>query len=75
MAPATKRKLIDIKKKSISLKRLIENKLEEAAREYNSCNAGNLEVSPNIRRLIGSAKPVKDLTEIEDDRLQYILSK
>jgi len=30
MAPATKRKLIDIKKKSISLKRLIENKLEEA---------------------------------------------
>jgi len=29
----------------------------------------------DIRRLIGSAKPVKDFTEIEDDRLQYILSK
>ena len=87
MKLATKRKLIDIKqpvfqilsleaeKESISLKRLIENKLEEAAMQYNLRNAGNLEVSPNIRRLIGSAKPAKDLAEIEDDRLQYILSK
>lgn len=64
MAPATKRKLIDIKHPVIQILSLEAEK-----------NAGNLEVSPNIRRLIGSAKPVKDLTEIEDDRLQYILSK
>ena len=87
MAPATKRKLIDIKqpvfqilsleaeRESVSLKRLIENKLEEAAIQYSARNAGNLEISPNIRRLIGSAKPAQDLAQIEDDRLQYILSK
>ena len=43
--------------------------------QYSARNAGNLEISPNIRRLIGSAKPAQDLAQIEDDRLQYILSK
>ena len=87
MAPATKRKLIDIKQpvflilsreaeeKSVSLKRLIEEMLEQAALQYSSRQAGEKELSPNIRRLIGSAKPAQDLAEIEDDRLQYILSK
>lgn len=63
MAPATKRKLIDIKhpviqilsleaeKKSISLKRLIENKLEEAAREtHYVLLSGIIRIEPSLMR-------------------------
>jgi len=78
------RKLIDIKapvfyalsaeasKKKVSLKRLIEDMLEKAAIE-------NIDVpfaSASVARLAGSAKPGKiDPKMIDDDRLQYILSK
>lgn len=85
--PATKRKLIDIsqpvfqilsieaEENSVSLKRLIEDMLEQAALQYSARQARGSAISPRIRRLIGSAKPARNLTEIEDDRLQYLLSK
>ena len=79
---APHRKLIDIKpavfeglsreaaRQGISLKRYIESLLEQA------CPKPSVEVSPKILRLIGSAKPSKGQVEdIDDDRLQYLLSK
>jgi len=76
------RKLIDIKTsvfeeltlqaqdRGISLKRYIENLLEE------TCLSRKSAYSPGISRLIGSARPKGiDLSSIEDDRLQYLLSK
>lgn len=76
------RKLIDIRrdvfislsleaeKKGISLKKYIENLLEEA------CPRREEKISTGIGRLIGSARPDKGkLSEIKDDRLQYLLSK
>lgn len=76
------RKLIDIKTSvfeeltlqaqnhGISLKRYIENLLEETCLSHKSA------YSPGISRLIGSARPKGiDLSSIEDDRLQYLLSK
>lgn len=77
-----KRKLIDIKpavfdalsieasRQGVSLKRFIENLLEQ------SCPPVKAPVSPKIQKLIGSAVP-KDgkLERIQDDRLQYLLSK
>lgn len=79
---APHRKLIDIKpavfdglskeaaRQGVSLKRYIEDLLEQA------CPRPSLEVSPKILRLIGSAKPSKgQVEEIDDDRLQYLLSK
>ena len=79
---AIHRKLIDIKPlvfeeltmqaqiRGISLKRYIENLLEE------TCVSCKSSYSPGISRLIGSARPKGiDLTSIEDDRLQYLLSK
>lgn len=78
------RKLIDIKapvfyalsaeasKKKVSLKRLIEDMLEKAAME----NIAAPFASASVARLAGSAKPGKiDPKMIDDDRLQYILSK
>ena len=78
----THRKLIDIKpavfeslsleaaKKGVSLKRHIENLLEE------SCPKRGISTSSGIGRLIGSALPsTGDISAIEDDRLQYLLSK
>lgn len=83
-----KRKLIDIsqsvfetlseeaRRQQISLKRLIESMLKSAADEIEREHPRPLTVNDKIRRLIGSARPqVKDLSEIQDDRLQYILSK
>ena len=83
-----KRKLIDIsqpvfetlseeaRRRQLSLKRLIESMLENAAAEIEREHPRPLAVNDKIRRLIGSAKPQgKDLSEIQDERLQYILSK
>ena len=76
------RKLIDIRsdvfislsleaeKRGISLKKYIENLLEEA------CPRREKKISTGIDRLIGSARPDKGrLSDIKDDRLQYLLSK
>ncbi len=82
MITAPHRKLIDIKpavfeglsreaaRQGVSLKRYIEDLLEQA------CPKPSVEVSPKILRLIGSAKPSKgQIEDIDDDRLQYLLSK
>lgn len=79
------RKLIDINQDSfkvlsndayrqnVSLKKYIEDMLDARAREV---EAKNLNVSPSILRLIGSALPVNGrIEDIDDDRLQYLLSK
>lgn len=79
---AAHRKLIDIKpnvfdalsleaqKKGVTLKRYIEDLLE------NACPRSPVHGHSSISRLIGSAKPKHvDLAAIEDDRLQYLLSK
>ena len=79
------RKLIDISpdsfrvlssaasKQNISLKKYIENMLDSKAREM---EATSLNVSPAVLRLIGSALPVEGrIEDIDDDRLQYLLSK
>ena len=80
------RKLIDIKMsvfetlsrkarlKGVSLKRYIENLLEEDSRK------GDIPVPEGVTdekviSLIGIAKPSVPLDGIEDERLQYILSK
>lgn len=81
----TRRKLIDIPsrtfdtlneaaaRKSISLKRYIENLLEQ---EAGHIRLGQRDVNPAVLRLLGSARPNKSkLAEIEDERLRYILSK
>ena len=83
-----KRKLIDIsqpvfetlseeaRRQQLSLKRLIESMLESAAAEIEREHPRPLAVNDRIRRLIGSAKPHgRDLSEIQDERLRYILSK
>ena len=83
-----KRKLIDIsqpvfetlseeaRRRQLSLKRLIETLLKDAASEIEREHPRPLAVNDTIRRLIGSAKPQgKDLSGIEDERLRYILSK
>lgn len=85
MNDAPLRKLIDLKQpvyyalskeaanKSISLKKHIETLLEEHARTTSHLQKPH---SLLVRRLIGSAKPVdKDISSIEDERLQYLLSK
>lgn len=76
------RKLIDIKpdvfdslsleakRQGMSLKRFIEQTLE------NACPRKTSYGKSSISRLIGSAKPKNaDLSAIEDDRLQYLLSR
>lgn len=86
-ATANKRKLIDIKtpvfdilsnearRHDISLKRLIEKMLEDAASEITRQSAP-IPVNSSIRRLIGSAKPKEiSLADIKDDRIQYLLSR
>ena len=79
------RKLIDIKsdsfkvlsndasRQNVSLKKYIEDMLDTRAREV---EAKNLNVSPSILRLIGLALPANGrIEDIDDDRLQYLLSK
>jgi len=83
-----KRKLIDLKpfvfdalsaeasRRKISLKRLIENTLEEQASQIMPESTTGVKLSPAIRRLIGSAKPVSGSSvDFEDERLKYLLSK
>jgi len=81
-AAAFHRKLIDIKpavfeslsleagRRGISLKRHIENILEE------SCPRRKVGGTSGISRLIGSALPSGvDINSLDDDRIQYLLSK
>lgn len=81
-AVTSHRKLIDIKpsvfeglskeanRQGVSLKRFIEQLLEEA------CPKPRVDASPSIQRIIGSACPKgRRVEEIQDDRLQYLLSK
>ena len=80
-----KRKLIDLRipvfeslsqaavRERVSLKRYIENLLEEEARRNTTDQAT---YSSSVAKLIGSALPKKGkVSDIKDDRLQYILSK
>jgi len=86
MQVETTRKLIDIKapvfnslslkakRKGVSLKRYIEDLLEEDAyKEHLDAPAGVTD--GKILSLIGLAKPVIRPSDLEDDRLQYILNK
>lgn len=86
MQVETTRKLIDIKapvfnslslkakRKGVSLKRYIEDLLEEDAyKEHRDAPAGVTDGM--ILSLIGLAKPVIRPSDLEDDRLQYILNK
>ena len=66
---------MDAGRQNVSLKKYIENMLDERARVLDE-QPRNLNVSPAIFRLIGSAKPASGkIEEIEDDRLMYLLSK
>ena len=86
MQVETTRKLIDIKapvfnslslkakREGVSLKRYIEDLLEEDAyKEHRDAPAGVTD--GKILSLIGLAKPVIRPSDLEDDRLQYILNK
>lgn len=82
----TTRKLIDIKRpvfqnltlkakrKGVSLKRYIEDLLEEDAREEHRTAPGGV-TDGKILALIGMAKPVIRPADFDDERLQYILNK
>lgn len=86
MQEATTRKLIDIKaptllalsfkakRKGVSLKRYIEEILEETALSED-LPAPEGVTDRRILSLIGMAKPVMTPEIIEDERLSYILSK
>lgn len=66
---------MDAGRQHVSLKRYIEDLLEERAAELSSKVAA-LDISPSIMRLVGSALPKEGrLNEIADDRLEYLLSK
>ena len=66
---------MDAGRQHISLKRYIENLLDERARALSS-KADALDISPRVLRLVGSALPQEGkVDEIEDDRLEYLLSK
>ena len=80
--PAQHRKLIDLKpavfdslsfeakRQGMSLKKYIETLLE------NACPPKSAGKTSGIYRLVGSALPGEgDLAAIDDDRLQYLLSK
>ena len=83
--PAT-RKLIDIKaptskalsfkamRKGVSLKRYIEDLLEESAVSEDIPSPEGV-TDERILSLIGMAKPTVSLDGIVDDKLRYILSK
>jgi len=86
MHEAVTRKLIDIKapvfrtlsnkarREGVSLKRYIENLLEqEASAEFHDVPEGVTDT--RILSLIGIAKPSVPTESIEDEKLHYILSK
>ena len=66
---------LDAVRQRVSLKKYIENMLDERARDLSS-KADASGISPEILRLVGSALP-KDgrVEDIKDDRLEYLLSK
>ena len=80
------RKLIDIKpavfqslsvkakRKGVSLKRYIEDLLESDSLQDRPAVPEGV-TDPGIISLIGVAKPVVNSEDVNDDRLQYILSK
>jgi macrodomain Ter protein organizer (MatP/YcbG family) len=85
---ATKRKLIDIRqpvfdtlsnearRRNVSLKRLIESTLNEAARQFEEDRLNERTSMDVLGKLIGSAKPHSgQIDDVRDDRLQYLLSK
>ena len=86
MYEATTRKLIDIKaptfrslsfkakRKGVSLKRYIEDLLEESAMSGEQPSPDGV-TDRRILSLIGIAKPDISMESIEDEKLQYILSK
>lgn len=86
MNSASTRKLIDIKgpvfisltskarRKGVSLKKYIEDLLEEDAMK-GSQPAPEGVTNTRILSLIGMAKPAVKPEDIDDDRLKYILSK
>ena len=86
MQAETTRKLIDIKapvfnslalkakRKGVSLKRYIEDLLEEDAYEEHRAAPSGV-TDGKILSLIGLAKPTLRPSDLEDDRLQYILNK
>ena len=86
MQAETTRKLIDIKapvfqnltlkakRKGVSLKRYIEDLLEEDAREDRHVAPEGV-TDGKILSLIGMAKPAIRPEDLADDRLQYILNK
>ena len=86
MQVETTRKLIDIKapvfnslslkakRKGVSLKRYIEDLLEEDAYEKHRAAPAGV-TDEKILSLIGLAKPSLRPSDLEDDRLQYILNK
>ncbi len=66
---------MDAEQKKVSLKRYIENLLQERAKALDDA-VNSLDISPSVLRLVGSALPAKGKVEdIEDDRLKYLLSK
>lgn len=86
MPTETTRKLIDIKapvfqsltlkarRKGVSLKRYIEDLLEEDAQEEHRPAPEGV-TDEKVLSLIGLAKPSIRPADLEDDRLQYILNK
>ena len=86
MQAETTRKLIDIKapvfnslalkakRKGVSLKRYIEDLLEEDAREDQHAAPEGV-TDGKILSLIGMAKPAIRPADLDDERLQYILNK
>ena len=86
MRAESTRKLIDIKaavfqnltikakRKGVSLKRYIEDLLEEDAHEDHRAIPEGV-TDGKILSLIGMAKPVIHPADLDDDRLQYILNK
>ena len=86
MPTETTRKLIDIKapvfqsltlkarRKGVSLKRYIEDLLEENAQEEHRPAPEGV-TDEKVLSLIGLAKPSIRPADLEDDRLQYILNK
>lgn len=88
IAIESQRKLIDIRKpvfdslsqeakrRNISLKRFIENTLNETARQLEENRLKEDSENGILGKLIGSAKPKQGrIEDIQDDRLQYLLSK
>ena len=73
-APVFQNLTLKAKRKGVSLKRYIEDLLEDDAREERH-SAPDGVTDEKIVSLIGMAKPAILPADVEDDRLQYILNK